>query len=608
MKVNKIVQLESYRGRKDTRLRQTLALHSHDPERAELLRRIWQALALTGADRGAILWLDEYGSGLVHAHSLLDLASDRPRQSFASLPLRGAWDTGVPGLLDIPDAQSALKGIADGVKSVCAVALGSDGPRSWFLCLDSLTPRPALTSEMAGDLMFIAGECAAVILHPDLDSHWGVRQGASRTAEAGAEGQGAFAGWPVLQDVEHQGDDAETSARITKRFLVARTIRSLVEDAFSTDDESLRHQVEGVRREMDAQAASPDPEGQIWERLLVALEAQDHLALLRGVLEWGGIVEGMGHLSGAIEIHALAHELAVALREVEAAVDAARFRGRAYRKMARWDQALRWYGIAEEVAREALSKEKLALVLDGTANTYRDKGSLPRAREILGQVLSMGEAENLRNVQAVGHHDLMTVEKLASNMDRAILHGWRAVQRYESAEERLQALFDLAGVLKENGDYSAARDAYSVVLAQVKWQDYRFLALDALSHLAALAGQAERFEALKAQLDAMGWESAGPVVKGQILYYRGRSHQALGEAVEAAVWMKRALALAERNKLNKLIFDAEAALRELERGGAMEGAWRRPFTTSTSTEPELREVQEGLRQLRLEVVGAGELS
>ena len=604
MKLPNIVHLDSYRGRKDTRLRQTLALYGHDPERSRILLQLWRAVTLVGADRGAVIWLDEYGPGLAHAQALLDLASDRPRRLFSSAPLRAAWDAGIPGFLDMPDAPGRLGMDSDGIKSVSVVALGSDGPRSWFLYLDSLTPRPALSEEVAGELMFIAGECASVLLHRDLDRGTKVRASLGGEVPVPLEAGEPFAGWPVLQDIEGRRGDQEASARIATRFLVARVIRGLVEDEFVVDPDALGYQVNGVRRELESQGEN-EPELRIWERVLAAIELLDHDELLAAVLEWGGIVEGMGHFSGALELHALAYELAVAAGSVDAAADAARFRGRVFRKLAEWDDAIHWYGVAERVARESRSSTKLAVVLDGLANAYRDRGNLPRARELLGQVLTLGVQEDNRYAQAIAHHDLMTVEKEANNLRDAILHGWKAVHGYDSRDGQLFALFDLAGVLRENNDLSAAWDAYSVVSAQVETFEYKLLSLDAMGLIAALRGQEARHDALRAQVDRMGWneEGASAVVQGQVLLYRGLSCNALGQTGEGGKWLTRALAFAEGHKLNKLIFVAEAALRPRDSAEAPgEGA---ELASDQAAGAELLEVHQGLLEMREALAGAG---
>jgi len=604
MKLPNIVHLDSYRGRKDTRLRQTLALYGHDPERSRILLQLWRAVTLVGADRGAVIWLDEYGPGLAHAQALLDLASDRPRRLFSPVPLRAAWNAGIPGFLDLPDAQGQLGRNSEGIKSVSVVALGSDGPRSWFLYLDSLTPRPALSEEVVGELMFIAGECTSILLHRDLDRGTKVRASLGGEVPVPREAGEPFAGWPVLQDIEGRREDQGASARIATRFLVARVIRGLVEDEFVVDPDALGYQVNGVRKELESQGED-EPELRIWERVLAAIELLDHDELLAAVLEWGGIVEGMGHFSGALELHALAYELAVAAGSVDAAADAARFRGRVFRKMAEWDDAIHWYGVAERVARESRSSTKLAVVLDGLANAYRDLGNLPKARELLGQVLTLGVQEEDRYAQAIAHHDLMTVEKEANNLRDAILHGWKAVHGYDSRDGQLFALFDLAGVLRENNDLAAAWDAYSVVSAQVETFEYKLLSLDAMGLIAALRGQEARHDALRAQVDRMGWneEGASAVVQGQVLLYRGLSCNALGRTSEGGKWLTRALAFAEGHKLNKLIFVAEAALGPRDSAEAPgEGA---ELASDQAAGAELLEVHQGLLEMREALAGAG---
>jgi tetratricopeptide (TPR) repeat protein len=604
MKLSNIVHLDSYRGRKDLRLRQTLALHGHDPDRSKVLLQIWRAMSLVGADRGAVLWLDEYGPGLAHAYALLDLAVDRPRRLISPVPLRGAWDAGVPGLLDIASAQGRLGVDSGGIKSVSAVALGSDGPRSWFLYLDSLTPRPALSEELAGELMFVAGECASLLLHKDLEQSVEFRPALSPGGVLPGEVGEPFAGWPVLQDIEGRRGDKEASARIATRFLVARVIRGLIEDELVVDADSLGYQVNGVRKELEGHD-SKEPEFRVWERVLAAVELLDLDELQAAVLEWGGIVEGIGHLNGALELHALAYELAAAGGAVNAAIDAARFRGRVFRKMANWEQAVHWYGVAEGIARESVSHGKLAVVLDGLANAHRDRGNLPKARELLGQVLELGAREDDRYAQAIGHHDLMTVEKEAKNRKEAILHGWKAVQAYDSTDGRLFALFDLAGVLRERGDLSASWDAYSIVAAQVETFEYKVLSIDAKALIAAQGGHRTRHDELRAQVDALGWdeEGASVVMKGQIFLYRGLACRALGQWSEGDKWITRALSFAEEHALNKIIFDAEAALRESAPAEMSAVGASGPSMEAGGTD--VQEVRQGLRQMREALAGVG---
>ena len=89
---------------------------------------------MVGGDRGAVVWLDEYGPGLAHPHTLLDLGSDRPRRFFSAAPLRTAWETRVPGLSGYPQTQRDGRELGNGVASACLSPLGATvpDPGSWW--------------------------------------------------------------------------------------------------------------------------------------------------------------------------------------------------------------------------------------------------------------------------------------------------------------------------------------------------------------------------------------------------------------------------------------------------------------------------------------------
>jgi len=604
MSQTRIVHLESYRGRREVRYRLAVALHGHQPDRLAILEHLWRALALVGADRAAVVWVDEYGPALARPHTLLDLAAHRPRRFFSPVPLRTAWETRVPGLLDIPQTGGRWERLGEGIASSCAIAIGSDGPRSWFLVLDSLTPRQPLTDRVAGELMFLAGEVSAVVLHRELDlsaNHRSKELGDEQRFPLGAK-RGSFSGWPVLKDLEGREKYREVSRKIGNRFLVARVVRGLVEDDLVASQESLCHQIDGVREELGSDLEQ-DPEAAVWDEVLRAAVGSDHLALTTALLDWGRVVEGQGHFNGATEILAMAFELAKATGSPDEAVDAARFQGKIFRTQAEWARALAWYDVARGVAEESGNQRKLAAVLDGLANAHRDRGNLPQAREVLQEVMEIGKQNGDRYALAIAHHDLMTVDRLGGDLVSAIEHGWLAVRSYESRDGRLRALFDLAGVLRESGELSAAWDAYSVVVHQVQGTEARILALDALAFVAALRGDRPQYEALRGELDAERWEEVPPVYRGQVLFYRGLSSRALGEEEEARAWLGKALAFAEEYGLNKLIFDSEAALEQ--RSDVPSSATEKPVFPDSPPE-EILGVRQGLREMREALAGAGE--
>jgi tetratricopeptide (TPR) repeat protein len=480
--------------------------------------------------------------------------------------------------------------------STCVVSLGCDGPRSWFVVLDSVTPRRPLASDAVDRIMFLSGEVASVIFHQDLQPQGAA--GMDRPGDRGTKKE-PFAGWPVLKDLEEHGRTPELEERIRVRFLVARVVRGVVEDQLVSDQDSVRHQVQGIRREMDRHPEG-DREREAWTRALDALEGRNPGELLSAALEWGRAVEAQGHLDSAQEIFSLAFEMARAAGEPDSAADAARLRGKVHRTRAEWDLALAWYGVARTVSEVTGHRDKLAVVLDGLANVYRDRGNLPRARETLAQVLEIGRETRDRYTMAIGHHDLMTVLKLGGDLAGAIEAGWLAFQSYDSGDGKLRALFDLAGVLRESGELSAAQDAYLVVAEKIQGLEAQVLAVDALAYVAALMGDRVRYRAARARLERLGWKTVSPVYRGQVLYYQGLSHRALGEESEAVSRLRQALAFAEEHGLNKLVFDVEAALGD---GSTPSMAPATAPSWEGRVPEEVLGVRRGLRELRTAPAG-----
>lgn len=553
MSTSSVVRLDDYRGKRQQRLRRTLALYRPDAERSKLIEQLEEAATLVGADRAAILWIDEYGPSLVHAHCALDLLCDSPRMSFSSAPLRAAWEAGIPGLVDFPELAGSPVSITDGPGSMVAVALGSDGARAWFFVVDSLRSRRGLSEAVRGEVMFLAGECASIVLHRDATS--APPRGAVPRAER-------FAGWAVLRDIEGHESDQALNRRIASRFLVARAVRSFVDDDFAIPSDSMSTQIDGVRRELESLPPN-DSERMAWDRLLDALGRVDLNDVAAATLELANRVEAQDHLSGALELYHTAYCVAVAAGDPLLAIDAARFQGRVHRRQANWEDSARWYDFARGVARSTGELGREAVVLDGLASTYRDRGNLPGARDLLHQALELGRGAADRYAEGSVHHSLAGVEKLMGNLDMAIEHGWSAVRVLERGEAWLGALTGLAGVFVEARELDAAEDAYTIVAGASTRYIYRVYALDALAYVAAVRGDRKAFELRAADADEAGWKDAAPAIRAEFSYYRGKSYQALGDVDAARHWYNESIRISDENGLNKFYFDAEAALRDL---------------------------------------------
>jgi tetratricopeptide (TPR) repeat protein len=606
MQTSNVLRLDDLRVRREHRLQRTLALHRTDAERHRVIEHLSRVTVLLGCDRAATVWVDEYGPGYVHAHAVLDLLSDSPRRRFPAEPLRLAWNDGVPGKLDIPDVdRSAPIPLHEAGRSLCAVALGSDGARAWFLIADGMGARVPLDSETSGQLLFHAGECAAVVLHRDLS------RDPTRWSQPGER----FAGWPVLRDVEGRESDEGASRRIGGRFLVARVLRNLVDDDLAIEPVALAQQLEGVSREL-SRVPPDDFERPLWEDVLRALDTTNLAAVSKAAFALATRVDEQGHQHGARELLVLAHRIAVAASAPGDAAESARLIGRLHRRRGEWDEAIRWYEGARSIARVGGHRSIEAIAIDGLANALRDKGNLPAARELLHDGLQVARESGDDYPLALLHHNLMTVERRAGRLQHAVAHGWRAVNLQRDEESRWHVLVSLAGCLVKMGELDAAEDSYAIVAERVQVSDFRFAALETLAHISALRGQRKTFEERAWRADEADWRARASVnVHAQILQFRAMSWEALGNEDRARAWFVRARDYAQEHGVNQVYFEVEAAILRLDQNeGAISDRDARAsaHVSSAETAPaepglsatELDEIRDGMGAMRRELAPA----
>lgn len=576
MSVAKVLKLAEHRDRRSYRLALARTIHRADRSRLALVDHLGEIADLTGSDRVAVVWIDEYGPGLVHPHVVLDLLSDRPRRVFAVDPLQKAWDLGIPGAFD-----DAL-----GEPATFAVALGSDGARGWFVVADSVTRRSPVGEEWRNRLMFLAGECSAVVLHRDLE--------VPEPEESGR----AFAGWHFLQDLEGHEDDTFRSEVVGRRFEIGRLVRNLVEEDLCLGADRRDELAGRAARSMELESGETTGEEEALRDVLEAFATGDLEALARATISAGDAAERMDHVFGALELQKCAFEIGAALSDPDLTVRAARAQGRILRRRGLWEEADHWYGIALDIAERAEIWEMIARTRAGLGLIHKERGDYDGARSRFEHALEAARTAGDPDATASIHHDLMSLEWVVDRLPEAARHGWRAVNTYRSESGRVRCLAGFATILRELGDWDAAEDAYTVVAGTSDEVYYRVYAHDGLAYMAALRGDADLFDRRAAECDALGWEDGPRSAKAEILYYRGLSYRLLERGDEARAWLERARDFAEEHGFSRVLADARSALAESDASGEREHV----LSQKTTAPPEIRD---GLRAMRDEVLPMG---
>ena len=159
---DRIIDLAEYARRKEEDaeepVRTTFALHGGEGERARFALPLWRATYLAGGTRAGLVW-EPVGNvdADLEAFVVLDLGSEPPRTDFpGTLAAELRSDESAPGLVLTEEAV--------------VVFLGESRGRRWYLVVHPREGDAVEGSAMPReDLYFLAGECAGLLFHRELD-------------------------------------------------------------------------------------------------------------------------------------------------------------------------------------------------------------------------------------------------------------------------------------------------------------------------------------------------------------------------------------------------------------------------------------------------------
>lgn len=325
-------------------------------------------------------------------------------------------------------------------------------------------------------------------------------------------------------------------------------------------------------------------------RVVEGLTAPD--TLTAAILALGHAFDAAGCLPEAASAHVIGYESALARVDAGAGADFARAAGRAFRGLADWDTALRWYRLAQRIATFEADDARLAIALDGEGNTHREQGAYPTAAACYRRAWEHARRSDDASVIGTIGHSMMVAERAAGRLAAAARYGGIALSSQTNPEARARLLVELGTLLVELGDAETARRAYRLGAHVTGDTTLRALAWDAVAHTDAILGKWDAYEAHRRRA-RRGAHGMSPQLRAQMGYYRGRCLLLRGRSEAAA----RVLATTER-----MATACGASRWAVEAGELRDGIRRRQPLPHSAVAEAPAEVRQGLANVEAELL------
>lgn len=367
-----------------------------------------------------------------------------------------------------------------------------------------------------------------------------------------------------------RGDDASARCALGA-YLVARLVDAWLEledDAEASEEarQGYTWQLESTNRyigELD-----PDrPETRHLKGTIEALRATDRdraaAAIRQQLTAYGFFLEQDGRLPEALDVIGLAG------RVYRGRIPAADFTvlaltaGRLLRLQARWEEATEMYRAAEAAASAVNDRAAVLRSRLGQANVIWGQGNLPRAREVIEQVIAETTAPDLVEVRARAFCDLAAVYDRQGLRTEALRASYEGFRLSNESVFRMRVLGDIAVLLAELGYSDEARLAFGLLIESDAPFEVRTNARLELMNLESAAGNRVAFERHRQALR----ECVNRMSTSMAIDYQqkiGIGFARFGRLDRARQAWEEGQRLAEQSGLNEWYFRLEGMLKHLD--------------------------------------------
>jgi tetratricopeptide (TPR) repeat protein len=293
----------------------------------------------------------------------------------------------------------------------------------------------------------------------------------------------------------------------------------------------------------------------------------------------------------AADVHRTIMAHAHPVEEADLVIASSMQLGACLRPIAAWDEAASAYARAGCVAAMSGDIVNVLRARISEANISIDRGNFPQAQALLEETIRESSANRLGEVKALALHARAEVAIKRGEFETAIAMAYEALEGLTAPVARDRVLADIAVAFYELGMRASARDAYLILAATAQEQYSRWVAVINLMECAAAEGREPMFEQYRRELA----DASLPVTLAcQYHYYVGQGFSLFGKTAQAKASLERAIELAERHRINEVLFKAEQGLEALRDGGVVIIA-NAPTIVPT---PEIEKVADAVREMR----------
>lgn len=223
--------------------------------------------------------------------------------------------------------------------------------------------------------------------------------------------------------------------------------------------------------------------------------------------------------------------------------------------------AARWFRRASRIARWQEDFEGQVLSLAKLGMLRWNQGRFPAARSILRRALRIARRHRLQERQAEVLHDLCAIAITAHDHEQAERYARQAFDTYPLGHHRLPALaYDIAYYWLTRGYAARALPIFRQLLPHFPEPHRRIQVLAALSRAGGVLGDAEAFEAARAEIGAIRPTLTNRCTLAAVLLDVGIGAAQLGRWSAAEEAFAAALDVAEEQAQPDLVLLAEESL------------------------------------------------